>query len=161
MRGRTPKPTHLKVIAGNPGKRPLNAQEAHPASGATPPDPPAHFTGEARAEWLRLAPELHRVGLLSNVDHNVLAAYCQCYARWRQAESALATMALSDPMSGALLIKTANGTLIQNPLVGTANKALASMLRFASEFGMTPASRSRIAADGGSNDEGPLQTLFG
>ena len=24
MRGRKPKPTHLKVIAGNPGKRPLN-----------------------------------------------------------------------------------------------------------------------------------------
>jgi hypothetical protein len=30
MRGRKPKPTRLKLVAGNPGKRPLNPREPTP-----------------------------------------------------------------------------------------------------------------------------------
>ena len=30
MRGKKPKPTHLKLITGNPGKRPLNEAEPKP-----------------------------------------------------------------------------------------------------------------------------------
>jgi P27 family predicted phage terminase small subunit len=62
-------------------------------------------------------------------------------------------MAEKDQLTGGLMIKTSNGNAIQNPLVGTANKAAADMMRYAAEFGMTPSARSRIAAappeDGG------------
>ena len=51
------------------------------------------------------------------------------------------------------MIKTSNGNLVQNPLVGTANKAMSEMMRYAVEFGMTPSARSRVDAhvpfDGG------------
>jgi len=30
MRGRRPKPSRIKALTGNPGKRPLNAQEPRP-----------------------------------------------------------------------------------------------------------------------------------
>lgn len=30
MRGRKPKPTNLKILEGNPGKRPLNLKEPKP-----------------------------------------------------------------------------------------------------------------------------------
>jgi len=45
-----------------------------------------------------------------------------------------------------LLIKTTNGNVIQNPLVGISNHSWSQVLRFAKEFGLTPASRSRLEA---------------
>ena len=142
--GRKPTPTHLKLVKGNPGKRPLPKAEAKVVPSL--PEPPSHLSDEARVEWARVSDELFKVGLLSGVDRAALAAYCQAYARWVQAERAIAEMAKRDQLTGGLMIKTTNGNAIQNPLVGTANKAAADMVRFAAEFGMTPSARSRIAA---------------
>ncbi|MFP3549739.1 phage terminase small subunit P27 family [Paraburkholderia sp. SIMBA_049] len=93
-----------------------------------------------------MARELFDLGLLSRVDRAALAAYCKAYERWVLAEQALAKMAERDLLTGGLMIKTTNGNAIQNPLVGTANKAMLIMVRIATEFGMTPAARSSIAA---------------
>ncbi|MGH7083545.1 MAG: phage terminase small subunit P27 family [Acetobacteraceae bacterium] len=154
MRGRRPRPTHLKLITGNPGKRPLNPAEPKPAS-AAPPAAPAELSEEAKTEWRRVARRLYGLGLLSGIDRAALAAYCQAYGRWRRAERALAEMARRDSVTGGLLVKTSNGNAIQNPLVGIANKAMADMVRYAAEFGMTPSARSRISAgpqEGGGAD---------
>lgn len=142
--GRKPKPTHLKLVTGNPGKRPLPKAEAKVVPAL--PSPPPHLSDEAKVEWGRVSEDLYKVGLLSGVDRAVLAAYCQSYARWVQAERAIAEMAKRDQLTGGLMIKTTNGNAIQNPLVGTANKAAADMVRYAAEFGMTPSARSRIVA---------------
>lgn len=144
MRGRKPKPTHLKLVTGNPGRRPINRREPRPAAGL--PTAPAELAADAKTEWRRVARALHRAGLLTAIDRAALAAYCQTYARWRQAERALGEMAARDPLTAGLLIKTQNGNAIQNPLVGVANKAAAAMVRYAAEFGMTPSARSRIEA---------------
>jgi P27 family predicted phage terminase small subunit len=61
------------------------------------------------------------------------------------AERVIATMAEKDQITGGLTIKTTNGNAIQNPLVGTSNTAARDMLRFASEFGLTPVARARLA----------------
>jgi len=146
MRGRKPKPSHLKLVAGNPGKRSLNAAE--PKHALSIPTPPAELSDDAKIEWGRVAERLYRAGTLSDVDRSALAAYCQAYGRWIQAERALARMAAADPETGGLLVETSNGNAIQNPLVGIANKAAADMVRYAAEFGMTPSARSRIKAEG-------------
>ena len=145
MRGRKPKPSHLKLVRGNPGRRPLNEREPVPSSKL--PSPPAFLSDEAKVEWGRVSEELYRIGILSCIDRAALGAYCQAYARWGQAESAIAKMAERDQLTGGLMIKTTNGNAIQNPLVGTANKAAADMVRYAAEFGMTPSARSRINAE--------------
>jgi phage terminase small subunit len=44
------------------------------------------------------------------------------------------------------MIRTLAGNVIQNPLVGTANRAMADMVKYAVEFGLTPSARARIAA---------------
>lgn len=160
MRGRKPRPTHLKLVTGNPGKRPLNKAEPKPATGL--PQPPAELSDDARNEWRRVATRLHALGLLTGVDRAALAAYCQAFGRWRQAERALAEMAKLDPVTGALMIRTKEGNAIQNPLVGVANKAMADMVRYAAEFGMTPSARSRIHAgepDGGDAQD-PARKYF-
>lgn len=146
MRGRKPTPTHLKLVRGNPGKRKLNENE--PAPDLARPVPPPHLSDEAKVEWGRVIDALYSCGLMTDIDRAALAAYCQAYGRWVQAEQALARMAERDELTRALMIKTSNGNAIQNPLVGTANKAMAEMVKYAIEFGMTPSARSRVTATG-------------
>lgn len=134
MRGRKPVPTALKRAAGNPGKRALNAAEPEPPPDL--PDCPEHLSAVAVAEWERLAGTLHRMGVLTVVDRAALAAYCQAYARWVEAEEQLRR---TPP-----LVKTPSGYVQQSPWIGIANKQLELMGRYATEFGMTPASRGRL-----------------
>lgn len=142
-RGRKPKPAHLKLVEGNPGKRALK-QEPQPSRGELP-EPPEFLTTDAKAEWRRVSTELFHMGLLTKVDVQPLAAYCQAFGRWMAAERAIAKMAEKDSLTAGLMIKTSNGNAIQNPLVGTSNKAASDMVRYASEFGLTPAARARLA----------------
>ena len=144
-RGRKPKPTHLKLITGNPGRRALNTKEPSPPSAL--PSPPTHLNDEAKVEWDRVAEDLYRIGILTNIDRAVLAAYCQAYGRWVSAELVLADMAKNDEVTRGLTVETINGNILQNPMVGMANKAMADMVRYAAEFGMTPSARSRINTD--------------
>lgn len=101
-----------------------------------------------------MAKELFDLGLLTRIDRAALAAYCMAYERWVKAEEALTKMAARDLLTGGLMIKTINGNAIQNPLVGTANRAMLDVVKYAAEFGMTPAARSRIAAGVTGNQDG-------
>ncbi len=105
MRGRKPKPTRLKLIEGNPGKRPLNPSEPRPA--LIIPTCPSHLNPSAKAEWKRLAHEMHALGIISNLDRGALAAYCQAYGRWVEAERKL--------KETPALLKLPNGTVQANP----------------------------------------------
>lgn len=157
MRGRKPKPSHLRLIGGNAAKRPINEREPVPARKLT--TPPSELNDDAKVEWGRVSEELYRIGLLTDIDRGGLAAYCQAYGRWMQAERAIAEMGKRDQLTGGLMIRTTNGNAVQNPLVGTANKAMADMMRYAAEFGMTPSARSRIHAEG-QKEEDPAAKYF-
>ena len=147
-RGPKPTPTHLKLVRGNPGKRSL------PKKGAEIPvvievvQPPAFLSDDAKLEWGRMIDTLVTLKLVSALDRAALGAYCQAYGRWAQAERALAAMRERDPHSAGLLVKTTGDNIVQNPLVGVANKAMADMVRYAAEFGMTPSARVRLTGAG-------------
>src|SRR5436190_22712494 len=145
MRGRKPKPTQLKLLQGNPGCRPIR-EEVQPTVPPDVPAPPAYLTGDARELWELRALELHTLGLLTTIDEEPFAILCQAYGRWRDAERALARLAAVDTQTSGLMIRTTGGNAIQNPLVGTANKAMRDFIRYAAEFGLTPSARARIAA---------------
>jgi P27 family predicted phage terminase small subunit len=135
MRGRRPKPTRLKVLTGNPGKRPLNNAEPRPE--AAIPDCPDELGETARREWNRLVGELASLKLLTNFDRAALAAYCGAYALWAEATEAI--------QKYGVMIKSPSGFPVQSPYVSIANRQAEIMMRIASEFGFTPASRSRIS----------------
>jgi P27 family predicted phage terminase small subunit len=141
-RGRKPKPAYLRLLEGNPRAKPIPPQ-IQPQR--VMPDPPEYLSADAKEEWLRLTPELYRLKLLTVADLRPFSAYCQAYGRWVTAERAIARMAEKDLLTSGLMIKTLNGNAIQNPLVGTAHKAAYDMVRYADEFGLTPAARTRIA----------------
>lgn len=134
--GRPRKPTGLHVIDGTARKDRMLASEPKPELAR--PSCPAWLAREAKREWRRIAKELETLGLLTRVDRAALAAYCQCYARWREAEELVAREGLTET--------TDKGNVIQHPAVGIANKAMAEMRAFLTEFGMTPAARTRINA---------------
>ncbi len=160
LRGRKPKPAHLRLIEGNPGKRPIRQGVVIPPAPGIP-EPPPHIDEIATAEWHRIAPGLHALRLLDRVDTASLAAYCTAFSRWVTAESALAEMAKMDKTTGALMIRTSNGNAVQNPLVGTANRAMRDMIRYAAEFGMTPSARTRIGHEGGTPTGSKFDGLIG
>lgn len=153
-RGPKPTPTNIKKLTGNPGQRPLPTNEPKPKS--RKPSPPAHLNEDAQQEWARVERELDAIGILSGLDRAALGAYCQAYGRWAQAERALAKM--SNQADG-LIIKTVSGNMIQNPLVGVANKAMSDMVRYAAEFGMTPSARSRVSASEDDNEDAAAEFL--
>ena len=159
MRGRKPKPTHLKLIEGNPGKRKMNPAEVMPLPELHAPPP--FLPQDGQDEWKRVASELYNLGLLTVVDRTALAAYCHSYAIWKQATDAINQMAARDQLTRGLMIKTTNGNAIQNPLIGTANKAASDMVRYAAEFGMTPSARARISAQPPGGAGSKFQGLIG
>lgn len=140
-RGKKPVPTNFKLITGTFRKDRSSKNEPKPEC-AIPRMPP-ELCGDAKQEWAQKSVELHKLGLLTNIDGAVLAAYCSAHGRWARAERALRK--LGDEGADGLLIKTAKGNIIQNPLVGIANKAAADMSKYAVELGMTPSARARIS----------------
>ena len=157
--GRKPKPTALRLVGGNAGRRPLNKNEPKPE--LSQPTPPAFLNDDAKVEWGRICETLYKVGLMTELDRGALAACCQAYGRWAQAERALARMSDKDELNRALMIKTSNGNAIQNPLVGIANKAAADYVKYAVEFGMTPSARARVTATTNDKQEDNLKEFFG
>jgi phage terminase small subunit len=73
MRGRRPKPSRIKALTGNPGKRPLNAQEPRPEPAL--PECPPELSPASRREWERLSAELSKLNLVTNLDRGGLATY--------------------------------------------------------------------------------------
>jgi P27 family predicted phage terminase small subunit len=145
LSGPPPTPTHLKLLRGNPSKRPLRpGREPQPALPAEPPAAPGFLDGYALEEWNRLSGELYRLKLLTSLDLHTLAAYCDAYARWRTAKETVAAMAERDPITHGLIVKTQSGGAAPNPLVWIAAQASRDMLRFAAEFGFSPAARVRL-----------------
>ena len=105
-----------------------------------PPDAlprcPAQLSPVAAKEWRRLAKPLHDMGVLSTTDRAALAAYCQTWARWVDAEERLK----ETPM----LIKAPSGYPQQSPWLAIANKQLELMNRYMSDLGLTPVARTRL-----------------
>jgi len=136
MRGRKPTPTRLKVLTGNPGKRALNEHELDPEPAI--PDCPAELGAVAKQEWARLAGELGKLRILTNLDRAALAAYCGAYALWIEA--------IEQIEKYGSMVKSPSGYPQQSPYLAIANRQVELMMRIASEFGFTPASRGRISS---------------
>jgi phage terminase small subunit len=62
-----------------------------------------------------------------------------------QAEEALAAMAVRDPETGALTIRSATGCMTVHPLVRIAISSARDVVRYAAAFGLSPAARSRVS----------------
>jgi P27 family predicted phage terminase small subunit len=76
--------------------------------------------------------------LVSAADVDLLAAYCECYARWRT----LAKMASKSPPVFNRGGQGMEAVLVKNPLWAQVRDAEAGLRTLAREFGLTPSSRA-------------------
>ena len=87
----------------------------------------------------RLAPVLHRIGLLTPVDEASFAVYCTATAQFIEA-----TKHLADHGSTRV---SPNGFETASPWVAIQDRAAKTLHRVGCEFGLTPSSRSRISVE--------------
>lgn len=161
-RGRKPKPSALKIITGQDRADRMPKNEPMPVTIMQGlPQPPEHLDDYALEKWHDICGALFRCGILTEVDADGLSMYCQAYGRWRKAEEAIQQMARANPASGGLIIKTSNGNIIQNPMVGTANTAMRDAMKYAAEYGLTPSSRVRLGIEADkAQDRDPAAQYF-
>jgi P27 family predicted phage terminase small subunit len=150
QRGPKPKNPALKLLAGNPGKRPVGAVTSAGTARPGRPDRPRELKGEAAREWERIVPELEAAGWLAVIDRAGLAAYCCAWAQFAWAEGVI-------QREGAIVsepVQTAKGEVVgsrmkAHPAVKMRHDAAAQMGAFLDRFGLTPAARSRLTGGGG------------
>ena len=152
MRGRKPKPTELKILHGNPGKRPLNDREPKPEKGA--PSCPPHIRKDkvAAREWRSIIKVLDAMGLLTKADRTALALYCEAYSRWIEAGEQVKKI-------GMVVKNAQTGVVYQSPYLAIVNKAFEQIQKFLIEFGMTPSSRTRISVTEEPSYEGSVMAF--
>jgi len=156
--GTKPKPTKLKLIEGNPGKRPLNMNEPKPKP--TIPECPDWLKSDeiAYKEWQRVVPELETLGLLTCLDGAALEGYCKSYSRFVEAEqfmdSKISGVEKKKGTVYKITTKTGSEYLQQLPQVSIAQKYLQIAIRLMAEFGLTPSSRGRMSLPSEGKDDG-------
>jgi P27 family predicted phage terminase small subunit len=159
LSGRKPSPTKLKILRGNPGKRKL-PEEVEPEPCI--PDPPKQLRGAALDEWKRVTPELYELGLLTELDRAALAAYCQAWRQWIEAEQTIEAIRAgkcSDPVisqpelfedgsfNKAMLVKKrSTGNLAISPLLQIAHESMQLCVKFGECFGLNPRARANVVS---------------
>lgn len=165
-RGPLPKPTALKLLEGNPGKRALNL-----ADGVNPrievPSAPRHLGDMAKKEWKRITPLLQELGLVSGLDLAALALYCQAYGRLCELETAFAGQVKIEEDKGASYADavyrvsysvTPSGYAQQSVITQLIKSHREQVNRHLMHFGLSPAARGRVSP---SNYIDPTMTLPG
>jgi len=135
-----PKPSAIRILEGNRGRRPYNTDEPQPHQGE--PGMPAHLDPIARREWRRLVPILRSMRVLTVADGPALANICQAHSVMVRAMREMRKLERGGKSS--LLMQTPSGYVQQSPLLGIVNAQIQLQTHLLREFGMTPSSRTRI-----------------
>ena len=135
---RRPKPTAIKKASGNPGKRKIN--DAEPATEGVPVMPP-HMTDRAKEAWVYVLPILTSRGLAGDLDAWAIERMCEVYA-----EIVELMKIVGDGGHTYECETEGGGSMVRpRPEVGMLSDADRRFRAYLVEFGLTPASRSKVA----------------
>ena len=153
------KPTNLKLLEGNPGKRPLPKDEYKPEPGC---NPPKGLSKAEKAIWVYYAEQLDGAMLLSKGDRDNLANVCRKIARVNEI-----SRILNDPETKLLISykkMLPNGdeepVVKLNPLLPEQRHLMKDIRLMAPEFGMTPRGRVGLSVGGTSEKKPKLEGLI-
>lgn len=151
--GRPPKPTALKLVEGNKGKRAINSSEPDPAY-LNDLTPPAWLSPAAAEVWNEVAPKLRAAKVLTELDVQALAMGCVAIAQYRRSVGQV-----GDDLVKAQHKETDLGEPVAvgehvNPWLIVQSMTYKQAMGIFQQFGLTPAARSRIAIN-------PQDDLFG
>jgi P27 family predicted phage terminase small subunit len=140
MRGRKQTPTVLKILRGNPARRPLNTREPIPKA-LDVACPPELTDVVAQEEWDRTVAPAIDTGQITEADRVLAIAHCELWSTWRSQ--------LADAVQHAHVIAAGkNQYPMPNPARVMANRTLQLLTRLDAELGFSPVSRSRVTVPG-------------
>jgi len=133
-RGKPPLPTPLRVVAGDATAEQLE-REVKPDADRRPARP-SWLKGEGARTWNRLAPTLHRKGLLDEWGATEFAIWCNEVGNYIDA-----ARLVNDT---AILARGHRNVLRKNPALSVQRDAIPAIRLLGAEFGLTPAARAGL-----------------
>jgi len=135
MKGRKPKPRKLKLIEGNPGKRPIKKPSISETDDHV--TMPRFLGAEAKKLWKELAPELKKRGLLTALDRAAFSGLCASYGHMVEMERII-------QKEGSTIVDN-RGVTRKHPAVTILNQFFSLFKSFSEMFGLSPLARERIS----------------
>jgi P27 family predicted phage terminase small subunit len=147
---------NLKILEGTFRKDRDNAEAPEPASGV--PDMPKGLSPRAKRYWPQLCGVLDELGVLTVADGYCLEVLCETFAEWKEL-----CKIINDDLKRAATYETVNqnGGVMHRPYPHYSMRADAAR-RFQSlmtEFGLTPAARSKVKAVSKADEFDPWDKL--
>lgn len=149
--GRPAKPTALKLLQGNPGKRAINRNEPQAKRGK--PAMPKGLDARGRKAWEEMAQLLDDMGVLTVADGMALETLVDAYSEWKKARAVVKKEGQSYKSVG----ENGGFMLRARPEVAIASDAWRRIKSLLGEFGLTPSSRTKLQAQHG-DDEDPFES---
>jgi P27 family predicted phage terminase small subunit len=135
MPGPAPKPVELKILEGNPGRRPLPTN--HPKPRPVAPKPPYKLHPVARRFWKEHAPKLEAMGILTEVDGPAFVMMATHYAMAWEAGQVL--------RDEGLVVEDERGLPRKHPILQVLRDSSAAFRMYAAQFGLTPSARAKLS----------------
>ena len=142
-RGRPPKPSVIKLLEGNKSKRPINQLEPIPRGSIEKPECPEWVGPTGKKIYAKLGEDLHEIGLLTEVDQMQFSKYCEMMGVYIQ----LANEVRQEGETLVVRMHSGEEKTIINPKRKLMLSLAAETRAIENDFGMDPASRTRIRMD--------------
>jgi P27 family predicted phage terminase small subunit len=122
---------NLKIVDGS-----FEMPKSIPRPKPSLPKCPDWLSEEAKAEWQRVAKPLYDLGLLTELDKQTLAMYCETWARYLRSQRVLAK-------EGDVFIQP-SGIPKQRPEYYIMRDCLKELRMLINLFGLSPSARMRM-----------------
>ena len=140
--GPKPEPSNMKVLKGT--ERPCRVNKNEPQLPIERSIVPKWLSEQAKEAYLQLSDVLVGMQVLTKADRLALEMLCDAYATYRKATEFVQQNGLTYEMV------TKSGDIMHRayPQVAIASDAYKLVRSLMTEFGLTPASRSKVSAQG-------------
>ncbi|MGB4248536.1 MAG: phage terminase small subunit P27 family [Pseudohongiellaceae bacterium] len=153
-KGRRPTPTFLRIVKGNPGRRPIPKDEPRPKR--VIPSCPDYLSQSGQVAWGRLSVLLDRMGVLTEADAAALERLCDCYTDIMECRKLIAR----DGRTYKVTTMTSDTLIKSNPAVNQLRAADAQFKSYLVEFGLTPAAKGKVSGAQDTEAVDPLDQFF-
>jgi P27 family predicted phage terminase small subunit len=143
MKGRKPKHPKIKLLEGNPGKRPITSvMDKEPKKKIKKPE---FFDKYASRIWDELAPQLITDGRLTPLTKAGFEILCVLKGR---------TIKIEEELQRQDFLKQGyRKDSVKNPLLTIYKNTVDQFFKFAAEYGLTPQSRQRLVLEPSEPDD--------
>lgn len=146
-RGPAPKATNMRILEGNPSRRPLNTDEPQPATGAVCPG----WMGDgAREVWEEVAPVLEECGILTKADAVMFAAWCDAVANYKAVSKEIEVASIEACQPANLQYESVEPSdriyadKVMKALIASQRNFAELMVKFGTKFGLSPSDRTGL-----------------